>query len=282
MADRIEQAEKSVVRIETQTDDGKVLGSGFLVQPGIVMTNVHVLSGARTATVILSNDQMFRIEGTLFTDPARDIAIAKLSSPAAMELPSLKLSSAVPRKGDQVVALGSPLGLSFTATSGVVSAVRAASEISKEVGRDLAGTWIQIDAALSSGNSGGPIINSEGQVVAMSTLASQTAQNLNFGISAADIQQTLELADARTVTQLSDIAKVANGSGPKRGDGFGQKQVSISDSAVLAYIERGLTEASDLKQDLARELSSLRGLPRKYETARTDVVYEVLPNKKGE
>ncbi len=295
LADTIEDAERSVVRIEAESDRGQVLGSGFLVQPGLIMTNAHVLAGATSARVVFPDDQIFRVEGSLLVDADRDIAIVKLSSPAALDLPVLPLSLTVPRKGEQVVALGSPLGLSFTATSGVVSAVRSGEEIAQESGKRRAGTWIQIDAALSSGNSGGPIINDAGAVVAMSTLASISGQNLNFGISSADMLLALESAGTRQLSQLSSIKGNAPRTAPRQSPGQAGSigRVEIPQEAFTEYVTRGRDEFETIKQDLSRELQRVRStmrdmrggeslIPNQLARAGIDVVRNIKPKKKSD
>jgi hypothetical protein len=180
------------------------LGSGFVVDPtGTLVTNVHVLAGAQRATATFPNGTACEIRGTLLFDEARDICIAQLEG---QDFPVLKIATALPRKGERITALGSPQGLSFSATTGIVSAIRPAEELGPEIGRpNIKGVWIQVDAALSGGNSGGPLISDLGEVVAMSTLASQgSAQNLNFGISAADILQLQESARGQASVALPE------------------------------------------------------------------------------
>lgn len=145
------------------------------------------------------------VGGVLAVDERRDVAIATIEGPGIEQLPVLPFADQLPRKGESVFALGSPLGLSFTATVGVISATRSAKELSEQLGGgDYDGTWIQIDAALSAGNSGGPIIDKRGQVVAMSTLASHGAQNLNFGISGVDVRRMLELVRTSSPKPLAE------------------------------------------------------------------------------
>lgn len=199
LADIIEKCERSVVRIEVQGKNGDSLGSGFIVEgDGVICTNVHVLAGAQKATATFANGKSYKIEGTYHVDESRDICIAQL---AGEDFPKVVVSRVPPRKGETVTALGAPRGLSFTATTGIVSALRSGEQI----GGNRAGTWIQIDAALSPGNSGGPLINTKGRVIAMSTLASTgSSQNLNFGISAKDIREAIRDSRNARLTSLPD------------------------------------------------------------------------------
>ena len=267
LSDVIERCEKSVVRIAVKEKDGsKSEGSGFVVAPNTIATNVHVLMGAKEAEATFPDGKRFRIVGTYRIDSARDVAIARIEGEGAATLPSLSLSKATPRKGETVVALGSPLGLAFTATRGVVSAIRDGAEISRELGSESItgeqhkGSWVQLDAALSPGNSGGPVINAAGEVVAMSTLASQGAQNLNFGISCQDIAKMLA-----TVTENAPLTPLANGVGEikskrssRSSEGGVAEPKDIPAEAIAAYVATGKSEFKTLKRNMLKEIERLR------------------------
>ncbi|MEM7558478.1 MAG: trypsin-like peptidase domain-containing protein [Planctomycetota bacterium] len=299
LADIIEQAEKSVVRIEVAGNEGESLGSGFIIDnAGTMITNCHVLAGATSATVHFPNGTRGIVRGTLLIDPDRDIAVAKISVSSA---PAISLNTDLPRKGETVTALGSPVGLSFTATTGIVSAIRPAAEMARDLGRsNIKGTWVQVDAAISPGNSGGPLINRNGEVVAMCTLASQgVAQNLNFGISAKDIQDSIGKASNASLQSLRDgIAKVrmesssgGGGGGPGSGGGSGVGAKSIPSSAIAAYIEEGQASYSELVRGLrmesARLSADLKGmrkgtprLPPSVQSRDTSAVKVAVPGQR--
>ncbi len=255
LADVIERAEQSVVRIEVKSSHGDSLGSGFVVDDeGTLVTNCHVLAGAMSAVAYFPNGRQCVVTGTTHIDQSRDIVIAKITDRAA---PPIAVAGSLPRKGEQVTALGAPHGLAFTATRGIISAVRPGAEI----GPKHQGTWVQVDAALSPGNSGGPLINSAGEVVGMSTLASQgTAQNLNFGISGQDINQALAKArSANTLTLAAGVGKVemheeGGGSG---GDGQIVSEAKISDESFATYISKGVDEFDELLKSLRNESTRL-------------------------
>lgn len=263
LADTIERCEQSVVRIEVTEDDGRSLGSGFVVDDnGTFVTNCHVLEGAKTARVTFPKrdgvETTGEVLGTFLIDQSRDIVIGKLS---VTSQPAIELATELPRKGDRVTALGSPRGLSFTATTGIVSAVRSQQEMADEVGdTERRGTWIQVDAALSGGNSGGPLINAKGEVVAMSTLASiGAAQNLNFGISAADIKQAVSQASGKPLTSLADgVGKIKSKESHRAAGSEGLvPHREVPESALEGYIAEGKTSFSDLLLGLRREAASL-------------------------
>ena len=263
LADIIEACEKCVVRIETKAADGDSLGSGFVVDAkGTIITNCHVLAGASEAKVHFADGTTGDIVGTFLIDQARDILVARISLAGK---PIVPLASSLPRKGELVVALGAPHGLSFTATRGIISAIRSTAEMRNDLGdTSLEGTWIQVDAALSPGNSGGPLVNDRGQVVAMSTLASRgSAQNLNFGISASDIASAIQLAKGNPLVPLRvGVAKVKSkdsesepGGGP-RGGGRGAPGGSIiqHETASTEVIKNYVAECKDAFSYLTRDL----------------------------
>ena len=300
LADVIERAEKSVVRIEVSSREGDSLGSGFVVDDeGTLVTNCHVLAGATNATAYFANGNRSTIIGTLVIDPTRDIVVAKISSKNA---PAISLADNQPRKGERVTALGSPHGLSFTATNGIISAVRPAVEMSAEMGRpNLQGTWVQVDAALSPGNSGGPLINERGDVVAMSTLASLSdqAQNLNFGISSTDIQNAIGIASRSRMKTLRDgVAKVSmseerGGSpgAPPRSNPDGFEASPVPEQALEDYIAtaestykelmRGLRlESARLSVDLKAMRKGQAGFPPAFRNRDASILRVTIPGKR--
>ncbi|HTQ76681.1 MAG TPA: trypsin-like peptidase domain-containing protein [Burkholderiales bacterium] len=155
-------------------------GSGFIIDAhGLVMTNSHVVFGAQAISVTLD-------DGTTLTaklvgaDPIFDLAVLRIPPPEKGELPVLEFGDSDElRPGDQVVAIGNPLGLEQTITSGIVSAL---NRILPE--RPLLLTWpmIQTDAAINPGNSGGPLLNRCGQVVGIASQILGNAQNIGFAI----------------------------------------------------------------------------------------------------
>lgn len=262
LTDVIDRCEKSVVRIETKSGDGDSLGSGFVIDgKGTMITNCHVLAGAQSAKVVFADNTSGEIVGTLLVDQARDIVVCRIS---IQQRPAITLSTQLPRKGEAVVALGAPHGLSFTATRGIISAVRSAEEMGKDMGdTSLKGTWVQVDAALSPGNSGGPLINAQGQVVAMSTLASRgSAQNLNFGISGEDIRQAIQTAMSSPVVPLGvGVAKIRSKESSSGGRGGGRDSIltrrNIPPDVFAKYLQDCKEAYTQLTRDLRKEAGRL-------------------------
>ena len=248
LADVIELAEKSVVRIEVTMAEGKATGSGFVVDNvGTLVTNCHVLAGATSAVAFFPDGRQANIIGTKHIEEAKDIVVAVIDDITA---PAISLAVALPRKGERVTALGAPHGLSFTATTGIISAIRAGTELDS----DRQGMWIQVDAAISPGNSGGPLINAAGEVVGMSTLASVgSAQNLNFGVSSTDINEAIVRANS------SPTLKLASGVGKVKmeedagSDSPGLGEAKISDEAFAEYVSTGVKDFDELLRSLRNE-----------------------------
>jgi serine protease Do len=141
---------------------GTALGSGFIVSgDGYVLTNAHVVDGADKVTVKLSDSREF-VAKVVGTDKKSDIALLKI---AATGLPALRLGDSKDLKpGQWVVAIGSPFGLDHSVTAGIVSAVGRSAGASQQYV-----PFIQTDVAINHGNSGGPLLNTRGEVVGINS-----------------------------------------------------------------------------------------------------------------
>jgi serine protease Do len=163
--------------------EGASLGSGFIISPdGYIVTNNHVISaGAKGATVdsitVTLQDKKEYVAKLVGRDPTSDLAVLKITSPTA--LPFVKFGdSGRARVGDWVVAIGQPFGLGGTVTAGIVSAVH------RSTGGGPFDSFIQTDAAINQGNSGGPMFNLNGDVIGInSQIYSQSGGNIGIGFA---------------------------------------------------------------------------------------------------
>ncbi len=204
-----EKCHRSVVHIETRGDSDSFLGrvvssegsgSGSVWDTrGHILTNYHVIKGAKQLLVTMHDGKQY--DAVLVgNDIANDIAVLKIDPNGDELWPVTPGRSERLRVGQRVFALGSPLGLEQTMTSGIVSSVnRTIPSLSKRMMKSI----IQIDAALNRGNSGGPLMNSRGELIGMNTaIASQVGENsgIGFAIPSATI--------VRIVPQLIQFGKV--------------------------------------------------------------------------
>jgi hypothetical protein len=194
--DIVSMAEPAVALVDASGSRG----TGFFIGPDSVVTNVHVIQGRSFVSVKLTDGTTLgaRVERTL---PNVDLALLKTDRPHpqryALELGSIEGV----RAGQEVVAIGAPLGLQSTATRGIVSAVRNAGGV----------ILIQTDAAINPGNSGGPLLNREGRVIGVNTMKiGGAAQSLGFAVA---INHAHTLISGRTDSAVAAAASAAPASG---------------------------------------------------------------------
>lgn len=159
----------------------EALGSGFIFEPsGYILTNNHVVQGATDVTVTLSNDMVYPAI-IIGYDPKADLAVLKISTGAP--LPFLQFGDSNQMKvGDWVLAVGNPYGMSNTNTAGIVSALH------RQIGDTQFDDFIQTDAAINKGNSGGPLLNMQGQVIGVNSAIyapAGTSDGIGFSIPSA-------------------------------------------------------------------------------------------------
>ncbi len=261
MSDVIERAERSVVRFDVIAGSEQWLGSGFVIEAsGVVMTNHHVIAGATQAKVSFQDGRTFNVVGTKLLDAAHDIAVVKIDG---YDLPVLEFAPSLPRKGETAIALGSPHGLSFTASQGIISAIR---DLSSESDQKLVeGTLLQTTAPISQGNSGGPLINAAGVVVGMNTLVSTIGQNLNFAVPSTVLIAAFEKQASAPVVPLNQGASREKA----RSDEI--RESEISDEALRRYVEDAERLFSGLKSDLTQRLKQTNERLNLYKRGKTEL-----------
>lgn len=178
---------RAVVTLYINDKDGKQIGTGtgFIIDSnGIIVTNYHViaawLEADNTLLVKMENGSYFPIRTLINFDKENDVAIFKVDG---KELPVVKLSTDYkPKQGENIVVVGSPLGLETTVSDGIISSVRGEDGL------------LQVTAPISQGSSGSPVLNSNGEVVGVITFLIEGGQNLNFAIPVKHVSNLLKKA----------------------------------------------------------------------------------------
>jgi S1-C subfamily serine protease len=181
----IEDVITEVVSIRTE----KSTGSGFIVDPqGYVITNSHVVQGGRFVQVRFFDGRVFDAQ-VVGADEFTDVALLKING----FFDSLKLADSDDVQiGEKVIAIGNPLGLSFSVTEGIVSAV-------EREGPNGLKAYVQTDVSLNPGNSGGPLINKEGEVIGINNFKIGGAESLGFALESDVIKDTVNVIANKTI-----------------------------------------------------------------------------------
>ena len=177
----VDAVQASVVAIVV--NDGAGAGSGVVIDAdGLVLTNNHVVSGASTVAVILADGRIYAAD-IVGTDVTTDLAVVRLVDASDLSPAALGDSDTVV-VGQEVLAIGNPLGLQNTVTAGIVSALNRPVTVSDGVSEDVVTSAIQIDAAINMGNSGGPLFDGEGRVIGInSSIVSVNDGSIGLGFA---------------------------------------------------------------------------------------------------
>jgi S1-C subfamily serine protease len=233
LEDVVGRAMPAVVLVETPTGRG----SGFFVKPDTIVTNAHVVGTETSVTVWRFNGDRLSARVVLVAQEF-DLAVLKTSTPLENQ-PSVPLGSVSRvRPGQEVVAIGSPLGvLQNSVTRGIVSSMRRLGAV----------TLIQTDAAINPGNSGGPLLDRHGDVIGIATMSVKATQGLSFAVAADHARQLIEgqrSMPTTNATPLSSLNTTLQSSAGSGSDEIRQKGASAYEQtlAQLAGRADGLDE----------------------------------------
>lgn len=203
IADIASKVSKSVVSIITSTKatnffgqsyDASAAGTGIIAtSDGYIVTNKHVINGANKVTVVLYDGTTYEDVEVVTTDPLNDVAFLKIKDVSDLPAATLGDSKTI-NVGQQVIAIGNALGeYQNTVTSGIISGTGRAVTASDGTGANAEKLtdMIQTDAAINSGNSGGPLVNAAGEVIGINTATSTSAENMGFAIPISSVKGML-------------------------------------------------------------------------------------------
>jgi tetratricopeptide (TPR) repeat protein len=194
----VRRVKPSVVSIITYDAKGETLmtGSGFFISPGQVITNLHVIEGARRAEIrtLDGKGKTYPVLGMIDVDEEGDLALLSISLPETSRTRVLEISNVLPEEGEKIFVIGNPLRLEGSVTDGIVSAVREVPNLGK---------IIQVTAPISNGNSGSPLFNMKGQVLGVITIKVTNGQNINLALGSSRIAS---LKPAEKLLSFDDLA----------------------------------------------------------------------------
>ena len=254
------------------------LGSGFIISDeGYVVTNNHVISGADQITVIFNNGIDEVPAELVGTDPKTDIAVLKID-PSTVDIQSVNWGdSDLSRVGDIVLAIGNPLGLGGTVTSGIISS------INRDIGGGPYVDFIQTDAPINRGNSGGPLFNLDGEVIGVNTaIYSPSGGSVGIGFAIPS-----ELAK-NIVNQLQDYGKTIRGwlgvriqsVTPDLAESLGLDKpygALVASTIPGSPAEKAGIQAGDIVLDFDnKEVTEMRKLPRFVADSKVDKPVNVV------
>lgn len=200
LEDVIEEVNPSVVSIAVDvSDDEQALGAGIIISAaGYVVTNAHVMENAKKITLQLPSGETFAAN-LVGVDEKTDIALLKVKNPINLEAGHFGDSDAI-RVGNQVFAIGNPFGLGNSVSLGIISAKE------RDIDKGAYDNFLQTDAAINQGNSGGPLFNMDGKIIGMSTaIFSEDGKNVGVGFA------TPSNVVKWVVSQLKENGKVIRG-----------------------------------------------------------------------
>ncbi len=182
--DIVQQSTDAIVRIEAGDEKiGEKIGTGFILDKGgLIATNLHVVAGASSIKVKLHDGTPYQVFDIAGVDAGRDLAVLRIKPTKQLQTVRLGDSEQM-SAGDQIVAIGNPLGVfDYSVSAGLISQVRPVCEAKEERCPPGGLKLLQISAPISQGSSGGPLFNQFGEVVGVTTLIVAQGQSINFAV----------------------------------------------------------------------------------------------------
>lgn len=261
------------------------LGSGFIIDStGYVVTNHHVIADADEISVKLNNNKEFNAK-VIGSDPKTDTALLKIESKEP--LPFVRFGdSSKARVGDIVIAIGNPFGLGGTVTSGIVSSKARDIDYFSD---SLVDDYIQTDAAINKGNSGGPLFNFNGEVIGINTSISAAGGGVNVGISFAipsnTVKEIVELLKKSGKIERGRLGILIQELTPELIDGLGLKN---TEGVLISTVDKdGAADKAGIKNgDIitnydGSKVTSIRKLQILVAETPLDKEVEVIVSRKG-
>ena len=187
-----------LITAEDKNGQPQSLGSGFLVAPNIIATNFHVIENSYSGYVkFVNKDEIYEIEGVVGYSSEHDLALIKISDNNGEVLPLISIGVDI---GQKIFAFCNPLGLEGTISDGIISGMREFKDFS----------ILQISAPISPGNSGGPVVNENGDVVGVATFTFSEGQNINFAVPIKYLKELLN--NQMPIVLLSSLVEVKSNS----------------------------------------------------------------------
>ncbi|NCD07375.1 MAG: serine protease [Spirochaetia bacterium] len=247
------KSKSSIVLIVTYDSNQTplALGSGFYFEKNLIATNYHVIEGSNKI-VIKNLGTQAKSENVRVKSYSEELDVAILEV-GAMNSTSLQLNTITPEIGDNILAIGNPKGLEGTISTGIVSGIR---ELSKTY------NLIQITSPISPGSSGGPVLDSKGNVIGISTFTLHDSQNLNFAIPSNAVLN-LKSKSMKWEPQISNISR----------------QVKTTESVVLSFFEKESSEFKEsiaLKNNSSLTIKNIKGLILYYDERGNPLSYQFI------